>query len=63
MNILYLKALKAVNYEILNDETIERQLKNCFIDFWSSGQWDNLEEEDLEDITLDEMAKALLKVA
>jgi hypothetical protein len=63
MNILYLRALKAVNYELDFDWTLEMNLRNCFIDFFVSGQWNNLEDEDLEDISTDDMAKALLRIA
>lgn len=64
MNILYLRALKAINYEIVNNETLEQQLQSAFMDFISSGVWENLNyDDDLSDITLDDMARALLKVA
>lgn len=64
MNILYLRALKAINYEIVNGETLEQQLKTAFMDFVCDGCWADLDyNDDLSDITLDDMARALLKVA
>jgi hypothetical protein len=63
MNILYLRALKAVNYELDFDWTLEMNLRNCFIDFFVSGTWNNLDKEDLDDISTDDMAKALLRIA
>ena len=63
MNILYLRALKAVNYELDYEWTLEMNLRNCFVDFFVSGNWKNLEREDLDDISTDDMAKALLRIA
>ena len=63
MNILYLRALSAVNYQLDFDWTLEKNLRDCFIDFFVSGQWNNLEDEDIQDISTDDMAKALLRIA
>lgn len=61
MEILYIKALQHINYTFDNENTIDKQVRMAFEDFYVSGQFDNLEPEDLEDISTKDMAKALLR--
>lgn len=43
-------------------EATEENLRACFRDFWDAGQFSNLEEEDLDELPADLIARNLLRL-
>ena len=54
------QALDHAGYEHV--EATPENLIECFRDYVDAGVWENLTLDDIEDITLTEMCKALLKL-
>lgn len=64
MDILVLRALKATGYEIDTELTLEGNLRLAFQDYVDAGIFENLiDETDLEDLEIRDIAKAVLRYA
>jgi hypothetical protein len=60
VNQLIEKALNKVGYGH-NQPTISN-LIDCFKDYVDAGTWSNIEMDDVEDLTIEEMCRALIKL-
>lgn len=54
------RALDKCGYQHLT--ATEENLRSCFRDYWDAGQFSNLEEEDLEEVTLEQIVRNLLRL-
>ena len=43
-------------------EATEEHLRACFWDYWHAGQFPNLEEEELDELAADRIARILLRL-
>lgn len=59
MNSLYRAALDAAGYCHL--DATDQNVRDCFIDYVDAGVFSNLSIEDVDDLTLQEMAAGLIK--
>lgn len=59
MQDYYRKVLDAAGY--IHDEPTEENVRNCFADYVDAGYWRDIDMDDIEDITIDQMCYNLLK--
>ncbi|KLU61836.1 hypothetical protein CEB3_c17540 [Peptococcaceae bacterium CEB3] len=60
---LFRLALRKAGYHYDPEVSASQQLKECFIDYVDAGYWQNLTLDDIEEISCQEMARALLRGA
>lgn len=60
MEHLIKRALDNAGYQ--DCEINENNLVECFTDYVDSGVWRDIEMEDVEDLTVDQMCKALIRL-
>lgn len=58
MNELIRKALDAAGYD--HQEATEENLRDCFEDYVVAGVWHDVDREDIDDLTIEEMANGLI---
>lgn len=64
MSDLYRRALAAAGYGAYREydgAELEEAVRECFVDYVDAGAWADLTLDDLDDITLAEMAKAIIR--
>ena len=60
MTVIIQQALECAGY--WDAQPTEDNLISCFTDYVYSGTWENLEPEDVEDLTIRQMCNALIRL-
>lgn len=61
MEYKYRRVLDAAGYHHV--PATEKNVRECFMDYVDAGYWSNLHLDDVDEITTEEMCRALLKLS